>query len=248
MKLVLDLETKRSFDEVGGAHNRARLGVSVVGLYNYERDVYHCYREAEFASLTELLRAAELVVGFNLHGFDWPVFASELGDWVMNLPTLDLMLVAQKELGHRVSLNSLAKATLGLSKLGSGLDALVYYRDGDWEKLERYCLEDVKLTKDLYEYALKHGHLYFEKGLQRGLIPMRFGSNPLATLFERAAKSQGSVKIVYGAKERLIDVYRFDGIYIRGYCHLRKDERTFRLDRVESAELVASSSPLFGEG
>jgi DEAD/DEAH box helicase domain-containing protein len=247
MKLVLDLETKRSFDEVGGAHNREQLGVSVVGLYNYANDVYHCYREEDFASLSELLRAAELIIGFNLHGFDWPVLAAELGGWVLELPTLDLMLLAQKELGHRVSLNSLAKATLGLSKLGSGLDALAYYRDGDWEKLERYCLEDVKLTKDLYEYALKHGHLYFEKGLQRGLIPMRFGSNPLATLFERAAKSQSSVKMVYGAKERLVDVHTFDGLYIRGYCHLRKDERTFRLDRIASAELVASSSPLFGE-
>jgi predicted DNA-binding transcriptional regulator YafY len=51
--------------------------------------------------------------------------------------------------------------------------------------------------------------------------------------------------MTYGAKERLIDVIRFDGMYIRAFCHLKKEELTFRLDRVEGAELVASSTPLF---
>ena len=74
---------------------------------------------------------------------------------------------------------------------------------------------------------------------------MSFSESPHTTLFKQAAKEKRSVKVLYGAKERLIDVHRFDGIYIRAYCHLRKEERTFRLDRVEEAEVVASSQPLF---
>ena len=244
-KLVLDLETRKSFDEVGGAANKAQLGVSVVGVYDYLEDKFATFREADFGALAALLKRAETVVGFNLIDFDWPVLAAELGDWVRDLPTLDLMVEVQKGIKQRVSLNALAKTTLGASKLGSGLDALEYYRAGDWTRLERYCLEDVKLTRDLYEYARKNGHLLYQKGAKRGLIPMSFAESPFAKLFKAAAQRKESVKMFYGAKERLVDVHGFDGVYIRAYCHLRKEERTFRLDRVEEAETVASSAPLF---
>lgn len=244
-KLVLDLETKKSFDEVGGADNKAQLGVSLVGVYDYGEDKFATFREEVFSDLQALLQRAELIIGFNLVDFDWPVLAAELGDWVLDLPTLDLMVEVQKGAKQRVSLGALAKTTLGMSKLGSGLDALEYYRLGDWARLERYCLEDVKLTRDLYEYAQKNGNLLFQKGANRGVIPMSFAESPYAKLFKAAAQRKESVKMFYGAKERLVDVYRFDGVYIRAYCHLRKEERTFRLDRVEDAEVVASSAPLF---
>ncbi len=243
--LVLDLETKRSFDEVGGAENRAQLGVSVVGVYDYAEDRFLTFREEGFADLAERLRGAEKIIGFNLIGFDWPVLASELGDWVTDLPTLDLLIEAQKALGRRISLDSLAQATLGMSKLGSGLDALTYYRAGEWDKLERYCLEDVKLTRDLYEYARKHGQLYFQKGPRRAPVPMTFSEHPLAPLFHEVARERSSVQMSYGGKVRQVDVSSFDGAYIRGFCHLRQKVLTFRLDKVEEVKRVASSTPLF---
>jgi RNase_H superfamily len=244
-QLVLDLETKRSFDEVGGAHNKAKMGVSVVGVYHYDGDKYVAYREDRFAELTTALKEAELIIGFNLHGFDYPVLASEIGDWVYNLPTLDLMMEVQKAIKQRVSLDSIAKATLGSGKIGSGLDALEYYRIGNWEKLERYCLEDVKLTKDIYEYAKKNGHVLFQRGYQKGIIAMDFGSSPYKEIFDEALATKSSVKILYGTKQRLIDIIRFDGMYIRAFDHSKQEELTFRLDRVEGAELVPSSTPLF---
>ena len=244
-RLVLDLETKRSFDEVGGAENRAQLGVSVVGVYDYVEDKFLTFRETQFDELTVLLENADEVVGFNLIGFDWPVLAAELGDWVTELPTLDLMIEAQKTLGRRISLDALAQATLGSSKLGSGLDALEYYRAGDWERLERYCLEDVKLTRDLYEYARKYGQLFFQKGPRRAPIAMSFAEHPLAPLFRDVAKVRGSVQLTYGGKLRQVDVTSFDGAYVRGFCHLRQKQLTFRLDKVEDAVKVASSPPLF---
>jgi DEAD/DEAH box helicase domain-containing protein len=244
--LVVDLETKRSFDEVGGAENRAQLGVSVVGLYDYAQDRFLTFREEAFDDLATQLRSAEKIIGFNLIGFDWPVLAAELGDWVLELPTLDLMLEAQKALGRRISLEALAQATLGGGKLGSGLDALEYYRAGEWEKLERYCLEDVKLTRDLYEYARQNGQLYFQKGPRRAPVPMTFSEHPLAPLLREVAKEKGSVQMSYGGKVRQVDVSSFDGAYIRGFCHLRQKVLTFRLDKVEEVQKVASSTPLFG--
>jgi hypothetical protein len=244
-RLVVDLETKRSFAEVGGADHRARLGVSVVGVYDYQDDRFSAFREDRFDALAALLREADEIIGFNLLSFDWPVLAAELGDWVLKLPSLDLMVEAQQALGHRVSLDALARASLGIGKIGSGLLALSYYQAGDWERLERYCLEDVKLTRDLYDYARRHGHLYVDKGGRKAVVPVSFAEHPLAKVFVEAAKVRGSVRMTYGAKERLVEVQAFDGVYIRGYCHLKQQELTFRLDRVEAAVPAPSSKPLF---
>ena len=44
---VIDLETKYSFDEVGGRENFAALGVSYIGLYSYAEDNFFGFRENE---------------------------------------------------------------------------------------------------------------------------------------------------------------------------------------------------------
>ncbi len=38
--------------------------------------------------------------------------------------------------------------------------------------------------------------------------------------------------------ERDIDVYAFDDTYIDAYCRLRKEKRSFRIDRIKSASLL----------
>jgi DEAD/DEAH box helicase domain-containing protein len=74
---------------------------------------------------------------------------------------------AAKILGFRPRLNDLAKATLGVSKSGSGLEAIRWFREGKIEQLKSYCLDDVKITKELYEFGKRHGHLLIEKGITR---------------------------------------------------------------------------------
>ncbi|MBI5379890.1 MAG: hypothetical protein HZA23_07040, partial [Nitrospirae bacterium] len=73
--LVLDLETQKSFDEVGGRNNFHLLRVSVLGLYSYERDVFECFTEWEVPGLLPTLTAARLIVGFNIKRFDYTVMA-----------------------------------------------------------------------------------------------------------------------------------------------------------------------------
>ncbi|MGH7273083.1 MAG: hypothetical protein ACREIQ_01315, partial [Nitrospiria bacterium] len=78
-----------------------------------------------------------------------------------HLPTLDILEEAVKVLGHRLRLESLAQATLGRGKAGTGLDAIRYFRQGELEKLKAYCLEDVRVTRDLYEFGKLHKKLLY---------------------------------------------------------------------------------------
>lgn len=160
-QVVLDLETQKIFDEVGG-RNPADLGVSVAGVYFYENDEYICYEETRLPELELRLSKASRVIGFNIRRFDFPVLQPYLKHIDLGqMPHLDIMDDLEKTLGHRVSLQSVASATLGVGKSGSGLDAIHYYRSGDMEKLKKYCLDDVRLTKEIYEFGKKNGLVYY---------------------------------------------------------------------------------------
>lgn len=161
-QIVLDLETKKTFDEVAG-RNPAELEVTVVGTFFYETGDYKVFEEGEIPELEQVLAQATRVIGFNNRRFDFPVLQPYLKHLKLSeIPYLDLMEELEKVLGHRVSLNSLAKATLQAGKSGTGLDAIAFYRNGEMEKLKKYCLDDVRLTKEIYEFGKRFGHVYYQ--------------------------------------------------------------------------------------
>src|SRR3989344_4509740 len=159
--IVFDVETKHSFDEVGGRTFFDKLGVSVVGAYVYGKDEYVAFEEHELSKFEELLLKAERVIGFNIHHFDLPVLKPYLSLNTKTLPTLDLMDAVEKGVGFRVSLDNLSETTLGARKSGDGLQALRWYKEGKIEEIKKYCLKDVELTRNLYEFGLKNGHILF---------------------------------------------------------------------------------------
>ena len=125
--IVLDLETQKGFNEVDRKKLHL-LKISVVCVYDSKTDAYSAFEEKELLKLEEVLKQADLVIGFNIRDFDMEVLAPYLITPVKSLPLLDLMVEIEKVRGHRVSLQSVAQATLGVSKSGSGLDAIRLYR------------------------------------------------------------------------------------------------------------------------
>lgn len=165
MKLVVfDVETKKAFDEVGGFYPE-KLGVSVSGVWYGEEGsagTLRGFREDEFGEMFKIFEAADRIVGFNSIDFDMAALKPYyLGD-LLKLPNLDILQEVEKKVGHRVKLDAIAKETLGVQKGGNGLDAITYYHEGSWDKLVKYCLEDVEITRDLYLHVVKHGELKFK--------------------------------------------------------------------------------------
>ena len=169
--IVLDLETKRTFEDVGGRDNLGALGVSMVGVYSYRHKEYQAYFENDFPKLFSILSDKPLVIGFNHRRFDMPVLQPYFKDFdLKQLKLLDVMEELTKILGHRIGLDAVAQATLGTKKSGHGLDAIRYWNTGDLESLKKYCLDDVRITKEVYEYGAKHGELFFMDKFGTGKI------------------------------------------------------------------------------
>lgn len=158
--LVLDLETQKSFKEVGKS-KLEKLKISCVGIYDYLTDQFTAYEEKEMMKLEARLREAELLIGFNIRRFDMAVLAPYLFMPVTHIPVLDLLDDVETFRGHRASLDSIAGPTLKQHKIGNGADALILYKEGKMDELKRYCLEDVRLTKEIYEYGCQEGKVFF---------------------------------------------------------------------------------------
>lgn len=185
-KLVIDIETKNSFDDVGGREHVKKLDASFVGVYSYNQNQYLSFFEQQFGDLAKLLKTAGLVIGFSINRFDIPVMEKYFDFNIWSIPRLDLLDEVEIKFGNRVSLDSLAKTNLGIGKTHHGLEAIKFYKEQNWKELEAYCLHDVKITKDLYELAKKQGHLSVSHRLTGELvkIPLNLPSIALpATLF-----------------------------------------------------------------
>ncbi|MDO8519221.1 MAG: ribonuclease H-like domain-containing protein [Deltaproteobacteria bacterium] len=176
-RVVLDLETKKTFDEVGGRDRMDQLGITVVGVYNYATEEYLTFEEKEMGPLQNLLIDASLIIGFNHIGFDFPVLQPYLSVDVTKLPVFDIMADFQKRMGHRIGLDSIAKATLGIGKTGHGLDAIRFYREGKMKELKEYCLNDVKVTKEVFDYGVESKKIFYysKMGNQKKELPVEWG-------------------------------------------------------------------------
>lgn len=159
--VVFDLETQNLFEEVGG-RDPGRLRVSCAVTWSSLRKAYTVYWEKEVSALIAELKSAGRVIGFNIKGFDYAVLKPYAPTGRLSyLPTLDLMEDLYHSLGFRLSLDSLARATLDEPKSASGLQAVQWYRSGELDRLAEYCKKDVDLTRRLYEFGCEQGFVQY---------------------------------------------------------------------------------------
>ncbi len=172
-EVVLDIETKKAFSEVK-KYDPTKLGVSYVGICrrSVENGVVienklEGFFEDELVKLWPILEQADRIIGFNIIGFDFPVMSAYYHGDLSSFPVLDILDEVKQTVGHRVSLDAIAHETLGTGKSGSGLDALKYYAEGRLEELAKYCLDDVRITRDIYLHGLEYGEVSFNNKWNR---------------------------------------------------------------------------------
>jgi len=164
IQIFLDVETKKAFDQVGG-NFPDRLGVSFVGICIRKgvdgKGEMKGFFEQDLPNLWPILENADVLVGFNIRGFDIETLRPYYNGSVDSWPVLDLLDRFREATGYRVSLDSIAKQTIGMQKSGSGLDALEFYAKKQFDKLSSYCLKDVEITRDVYDAGRKKGKVKY---------------------------------------------------------------------------------------
>jgi DEAD/DEAH box helicase domain-containing protein len=167
--LVLDVETQYLSHEVPGgwsAVDKFRIALAVT--WDRQHGLRVWYEDDVGQLLAEAVRFAPIVT-FNGEGFDFKVLSAYGPVDALYRKSTDILAVLSKRLGFRVKLDSLAQATLGKGKSGSGTESVTWWRSGDAaqrQKVIDYCKMDVELTRDIYLFAQEHGYLLIDDSKQ----------------------------------------------------------------------------------
>jgi DEAD/DEAH box helicase domain-containing protein len=160
--VYFDLETQKSAQEVGGWGNIRDMKVAIGVTYSTARRGYQIYQESQVAELISELQRADLVVGFNIIRFDYTVLEPYACFDFSQVPSLDLMVSIEEKIGHRVGLDAVAHASMGINKTADGMEALKWWKEGRILEIAQYCCYDVKATKLVHEFGAQQGKIYFE--------------------------------------------------------------------------------------
>lgn len=160
--VYFDLETQKLFDEVGGRTGMSQLGLACGVTWSTARNDFAVYWEKDAAALVAELKAADRVVGFNILNFDYEVLRPYAPQENFRaFRSTDILADIFKTLGFRLSLDSVAKATLGTLKSADGVQSVEWFRNGELDKVAEYCKSDVDITRRVYEFGRENGFIYY---------------------------------------------------------------------------------------
>lgn len=170
-KVVFDIETSNVFSDVG-KYDPTLLDLSIVAIYDSGTDSYSTYLQEELPRLWPILEHADMLIGYNSEHFDIPLLDKYYPGDLTKIKSLDILKEIRKSYGRRMKLDQVAEGTLGKCKESNGLEATVWWKSGEVEKVRKYCIDDVRITKDIYDYALANNKLYFKEGGKLNEIPL----------------------------------------------------------------------------
>ena len=169
---VFDLEIKKPIEECSrGWGSYDEMGISVLVLFDYREMRYRVFADENIQEALNILNLYDLVVGFNTVKFDWKVLNSTY-HYEKSRASKDFDILREIWLSLRLNpdvfnpathggyrLDDVAYETIGLRKSGNGAHAPYFYQQGRWAELIDYCLQDVKIEKELFEFIVSNGYV-----------------------------------------------------------------------------------------
>jgi len=163
--IVFDLEIDKPIEEVGGWDYIHECRVSVAVVWDFLTSSFRIYDKHNLKNLEERINSADRVVGFNHTRFDYTVLRGS-GLTINSSPDkdVDLLMIVRKAVQNlslkapkgELQLGAIAESTLGAKKSGHGADAPIWWKEGRVAEVTDYCIQDVKVTRDLYIHMYQY--------------------------------------------------------------------------------------------
>lgn len=159
--VYFDLESQKLFEEVGG-RDPGKLLLACGVTWSTERNDFAVYWEKDAPALVAELKAADRVIGFNIISFDYEVLKPYTpAENFRAFRSTDMLQDIHRTLGFRLSLDTIAKATLGATKTADGIKSVEWFRNGELDKVAEYCKADVDITRRVYEFGRDNGYIHY---------------------------------------------------------------------------------------
>lgn len=159
-EVYYDVETQLSADEVGGWNNIRLMRISIAVTWS-PTDLFRLWEESSAKEMIEYLGHHEKVISFNGDRFDSEVLSHYGNVSKLAQRSFDILVDLSRRLGHRVSLDAVAQATLKVGKSADGMMALKWWKEKQIELIAEYCRQDVQVLKDVVEFGRANGHVKY---------------------------------------------------------------------------------------
>lgn len=169
--VIFDLETQNIFQDIG-SNDVTGLDISVASVYDSVDDAYTTVTVDDLHLLWPIFEKADALVGYNSNHFDIPLLNKYYPGDLTHIKSIDILESIRESLGRRLRLDSVAQATVGAKKSADGLQAVRWWREGKIDEVKKYCEQDVKVTKKVFDYALANGHVLFKDGYRKKEIKL----------------------------------------------------------------------------
>jgi len=162
--VYFDLESQKLFQDIGG-RDASKLLLACGVTWSTARNDFAVYWEKDASQLVAELKSADRVIGFNIIGFDYEVLRPyALNENFRAFRSTDMLQDIYRTLNFRLSLDSIARATLGTTKTADGIRSVEWFRNGELDKVAEYCKSDVDITRRVYEFGRDNGFVnYYSK-------------------------------------------------------------------------------------
>jgi DEAD/DEAH box helicase domain-containing protein len=170
---VFDAEIKNPIESLSnGWKSYDEMGVSCLVAFDYQTMRYRVFDDHNISDCIDILTNHDFVVGFNTVGFDWKLLQATypMGSAPRKSQDFDILREIWISIGvdpdrfqpsshGGYKLDDVAFETIGLRKSGDGAHAPILYQQGKIAELIDYCVQDVRIEKELFEFIVKFGYV-----------------------------------------------------------------------------------------
>lgn len=170
--LCWDLEVRQNPGIVGWK-NYEPMGISYGCFYTSWDDKHVVFGEDGLQSLLDGMAQAEVITGFNILDFDFPLLFATMNKLGMGAPKdrgasliektydplFDIRAYLMTKFAKGWHLQAIARANLTIEKSGDGADAPGLWQDGKHDELKSYVTQDVRVETALFLHCREHRRL-----------------------------------------------------------------------------------------
>lgn len=160
-EITFDIETANILPSFS-RQDISQLELAIVAIHDSATDEFSSYSQEELPKLWPILEQADTLIGYNSDSFDILLLNKYYPGDLTRIRSIDLMIEVQNVLGRRLRLQALAEATLKVGKSADGLQSVKWWQEGKYDKVREYCIQDVRVTRQLFDHALAHGGLKYK--------------------------------------------------------------------------------------
>lgn len=177
--IIYDIEIKKAILANGespikgieyceGWHDHKNMDISCIGVYDYHEDRWRIFQEDNMQEFVNLINNTETIVSFNGIGFDKKLLQANNMDYpdekdydllaeIWEADGLTRQFQYPSHIGY--GLGDICQVNFGIQKTGHGGNAPMQWQQKQFGAVIDYCINDIKLTKNLLDHIIKTGQI-----------------------------------------------------------------------------------------